>query len=333
VKLSTRHWAVVSGLLLLGSGLAACGGSAGSDAGKAVTTPATARTVVTFGTATPATKPEMATIIRVLSHRLQQDGISGSTFTPTSGGNIAVSIPGSSQKAGQAIATLGSPGNLSFRPVLCYAAASTVSPGQAHPAGPLPECSASSQLTAANLGVAPDSSSANGYDGPNPVPADPQFAAYRSTLSEDDATDANVLSPSSSGSPAFNPDGTRFVLGPAGLTNQGIVSARTVQQDGQWDIDLTLSKTGSQQWDQLARAQFHALIGVQLDGEVISAPITEPTQIVFTSFDGKVQISAGLTAREAKALADNLDSGPLPVELRRGAICPPSHRLFTGQRC
>ncbi len=79
-----------------------------------------------------------------------------------------------------------------------------------------------------------------------------------------------------------------------------------MQVDGQWAVNLTLSPTGASQWDKLTEQQFHAFIGVVLDGKVISAPITEPTQTSFTTFAGHLQISGGFTGEQARALAASL---------------------------
>ena len=61
---------------------------------------------------------------------------------------------------------------------------------------------------------------------------------------------------------------------------------------------------------------FRAL-AIDLDGQVVSAPITQPTQSSFTSFDGRVSISGGFTEDFAKTLAADLNFGALPVKLDR----------------
>lgn len=188
--------------------------------------------------------------------------------------------------------------SLSFRPVLCFASPLTLGAGQAPSAGPLPSCSPASALTAANLAV----NTSTGQSTANP-PADGQFSTYASTPQGDAGTGGNVLLPAA---PSQGEGGTRFVLGPAVLTQQAITAARAMQVDGQWAVNLTLSPTGASQWDKLTEQQFHAFIGVVLDGKVISAPITEPTQTSFTTFAGHLQISGGFTGEQARALAASL---------------------------
>ena len=78
-----------------------------------------------------------------------------------------------------------------------------------------------------------------------------------------------------------------------------------------------LTSAGSTQWDNLAKEQFHAIIAIDLDGQVISAPITQPTNGSFSSFNGQVQISGGFTENQAKTLATEFTYGALPVKLDR----------------
>ena len=189
--------------------------------------------------------------------------------------------------------------NLSFRPVLCYAPPLTVPAGQTS-AGPLPSCSSSYQLTEANLGVQPDSVPLEGYQA-NTVPPDPQFATYPSTTRANNKLGTTVLLP---GTPTNG--GGRYVLGPAAVTGNAVKSAKAQLLGGQWTISLDLTGTGSAQWDSFAQSMFHEIIGVVLNGKVISAPITQPTHPSFTSFDGHVQISGNFTGQQAKALAAEL---------------------------
>jgi hypothetical protein len=197
------------------------------------------------------------------------------------------------------VATGGSA--FSIRPVLCYAPPYSPAFGQPANTGRLPTCSASSQLTAANLSITPNASNVNGYTANSNIVPDPQFATYPSTATTRVYPDATVLLPGTT------VEGTgRYVLGPAGLTRSGVASAQATKQSGQWLIDLTLTNGGSVQWDALAAKQFHAILGVVIGGRVVSAPITQPTQSSFSSFNGQLDIGGSFTGRQAKAIASEL---------------------------
>jgi hypothetical protein len=191
----------------------------------------------------------------------------------------------------------------SIRPVLCYAPALTLPTGRTPSTGPLPACSPSSQLTTANLDVTPASNNVNGYTSHPTVPADPQFATYASTTPGNTNDNGTVLLPATSSNGA----GGRYVLGPAGITGAAVSSASAHQMSGQWAVDVALTRAGSPQWDALAQRQFHAILGVVVDGTVVSAPITQPAQSAFTSFNGHLQISGSFSWHQAKALAEQLN--------------------------
>ena len=111
--------------------------------------------------------------------------------------------------------------------------------------------------------------------------------------------------------------GERYVLGPAQMTGHSIASATATQdQTGQWVVDYTLTGPGSSLWDKVAEENFHQLLGIELDGVVYSAPIIQPTQSTFTSFDGKGEISGSLTQSDAQNLAQAMNFGALPISLK-----------------
>ncbi|HEX4217840.1 MAG TPA: hypothetical protein VHZ02_05710 [Acidimicrobiales bacterium] len=153
-------------------------------------------------------------------------------------------------------------------------------------------------MTAANLQIQPDASGYHGFVAPN-VPTDPQFGAYPSTSAPQGGANDTVLLPGPSSAQ------NRYVLGPAGLTGAQVKSASAQLVDGQWMVNIALTRDGATHWDALARAQFHAMIGIDVDGKVIAAPIIQPTQGAFASFGGQLQVS-GLTHSQAEALAAKL---------------------------
>ncbi|HVB94187.1 MAG TPA: hypothetical protein VND67_07695 [Acidimicrobiales bacterium] len=193
-------------------------------------------------------------------------------------------------------------GTFSIRPVLCYAPPLTLAAGQAPAAGTLPTCSASSELTATNLGVEPDSNNVNGYTWNSSIPVDPQFATYPSTSPANDNLGSTVLLPAAS----TNQGAGRYVLGPARITRSAIKSASAQLVNNQWSVSIAFTGEGATQWDTLAQQQFHAIIGIDVGGKVVSAPITEPSQTSFSSLNGRLEISGSFSQQQAKALAAQL---------------------------
>ena len=264
---------------------------------------------VVYKTAHPVTPAELDTIVTILGERVNS-GTSGATVESQGNNQVSVSIPGE-KNAQQTLATLGQTAQLFFRPAECYALPFKVAKGETPKTVPLPTCAAGTQLTAANLQVTPNSSNVNGYTSNTNISEDTQFTSYKSTPPSADTKDATVLLPGTAASGST----VRYVLAPAGMTGQAVKSANAQLNSGQWAVNLNLTSVGASQWDTLAREQFHAIIGIDLDGQVITAPITQPTQSSFTSFDGQVQISGGFTENQAKLLATELNYGALPVSL------------------
>jgi preprotein translocase subunit SecD len=101
------------------------------------------------------------------------------------------------------------------------------------------------------------------------------------------------------------------------MTGHSIGSAIAQQdQTGAWVVNYTLTKTGSPLWDSVAEKNFHTYLGIELDGVVQSAPLIQPSQSTFTSFDGTGEISGGnMTEADAKSLAIAMEFGSLPVRL------------------
>ncbi len=264
---------------------------------------------VVYKTHTPVTSDQLSTVVTILNSRVNT-GTSGATVSSQGKNEIAVSIPGE-KNTQKVLATLGNTAQLFFRPALCYAPAETLAKGAVATTGALPTCAASSALTSTNLAVKPDSSNVNGYTSNNNIPVDPQFATYASTTTDD--KNATVLLPGTSSSQGTG----RYVLGPATLTGAAVKSASAQLVSNQWAVSIVLTGPGSTAWDALSQQQFHAIIGIDLDGQVISAPITQPSQTSFTSFNGQVQISGSFTQDQAKTLATELNYGSLPVKLDR----------------
>jgi hypothetical protein len=236
-------------------------------------------------------------------------GIVASILVAALGFTLSATLGRASRGPSPSVGALSSPkpaavlsDAFSIRPVLCYAPPLAVGSDQSSSIRPLPTCAPSSELTATNLGVKPDPSNANGYTWNADVRADPQFAGNPSTPLANDNPNDTVLLPAQSSEQG----NIRFVLGPAAITRSAIQSASAQLVNNQWAISITFTGQGSTQWDTLAQSQFHAIIGIDIGGKVVSAPIMQPTQTSFGSFNGQLQISGSFNEKQAKALAAEL---------------------------
>ena len=175
--------------------------------------------------------------------------------------------------------------------------------------GSLPSaCSAARySLLAPNLTV--DESTGNSDEGS--IAPDPALASYPSTSAA--ANDSNPDTAVLVAVDAAAAD--RDLLGPVVLDHRAVASARADSQDAQWLVDVTLTEAGASAWDAVAKQYFHEVLAFDVDGVAVSAPLMQPSQATFTSFDGKIQVSGNLTERTATQLAAILTSGPLTVAL------------------
>ena len=264
---------------------------------------------------------EMDTTINIIRNRVDAAGVSGATVG-SQGDNVVVQFPGVNNP-GKLITLIGTTAQLFFRPVLCGAPAYTGLKGQPPPSV-VPQCNPQYATNQANLAVTPNSNSLAGYTANN-VPADPAFAAVPTTRPNSDDKNATVVLPSnpSAGAQQY----ARFVLGPSQLAGNAIAKASAVfdTQNSQWVVSYDLTGSGSPRWDQVAQANFHQYLGIDLDGQVDSAPIIQPQVASFGSFQGKGQISGNFTQATAKTLALELNYGALPVKLNliaRDSVSP-----------
>jgi len=259
---------------------------------------------VVYKPATPASNANMQEVITVLTNRVNGLGVSGAQVN-LQGKDVVVSVPGVTD-ARAVLAAVGQTAQLLFRPVLCQVStAKKLTPYT----GTLPACGSQYLLSAANLAVTPNSNSVSGFN-INNVPADPKFASFASTLPQNDNPNSYVILP------VLGSPGLRYVLGPSEMTGQAIGKA-VAQQDtaGAWVVNYTLTSSGSPLWDRVAKANFHQLLAIELDGVIQSAPVIQPTQSTFTSFAGTGQISGSFTQSSAKTLAIAMQFGALPVRL------------------
>lgn len=110
---------------------------------------------------------------------------------------------------------------------------------------------------------------------------------------------------------------SKYLLGPSGVAGTDLSGARAVDGSAGWQVDVTFNSRGSQELTSLtaALAQNGQQVAVVWDGTVASAATV---QSVVTG--GALQIS-GLTGQDqARALADILNLGALPVHLQTSSV-------------
>ncbi|HXQ90142.1 MAG TPA: hypothetical protein VN768_01220, partial [Acidimicrobiales bacterium] len=241
---------------------------------------------------------EMDTTVNVIRNRIDGAGVSGATVD-SQGGNVVVQFPGV-KDPGALIKLIGSTAQLYFRPVLCGAPSYTPpAKGKSPPSGPLPACGEYA-TTASSLAV----NTTSGQPANN-IPPNPAFASYPSTTPADDNPKHTVLLKADplSGGQQY----PRFVLGPSQLPGSAVASASAVFDTSisAWAVSYTLKAVTP--WDTVAQENFHQYVAIDLDGLVESAPLIQPQQATFTSFDGKGEISGSFTQATAKTLALELN--------------------------
>jgi preprotein translocase subunit SecD len=255
---------------------------------------------VLYKPAHATSQSNMQEVVTVISNRVNGLGVSGSTVN-LQGKDVVVSVPGVTD-ARKVLAEVGQTAQLLFRPVLCE----TGPPAKGAVAVKVvPACGAAYSMSAANLAVNPSTGQPT-----NNIGLDPQYSKIATTKPNLDNPKATVILP------ALGSSGLRYVLGPSQLTGRAVAKALAqTNQVGAWVVNYTLTAKGSPQWDQVASANFHAMLAIELDGVVQSAPLIQPDQTTFSSFGGSGQISGSFNADSAKKLAIAMQYGSLPVRL------------------
>jgi hypothetical protein len=182
-----------------------------------------------------------------------------------------------------------------IRPVLCLAPPYVANQQEG---GPLPSCAAPYETSAAGLNVIPMTSTQS-YSS-NDVAPDPALAGYPTTT-RDTASRAVLL-----GGLRPQNGGERYLLGPSDmkLSAANVTSAVVHQnQAGAWVVDIHLSAAASAVWDRVAEQNFHQMLAIDMGGKVVTAPLIQPTQASFTSFEGAMAVSGNITAANARAVA------------------------------
>jgi preprotein translocase subunit SecD len=149
---------------------------------------------------------------------------------------------------------------------------------------------------------------AQGFSSNNWSP-DPQYASYPSTnVHSPGYASRTVLLPGVSG--ACNETANeRCVLGPAEMSSRAIAKATvTRNKTGQWVVNYTTTGAGAAALDKVAHENFHQFVGIEVNGVVYTAPLMQPTQTSFSTFDGRGELTGNFDRSQAMRLAGALNS-------------------------
>jgi len=243
---------------------------------------------------------------RVMTTRLRAVGYASATVRISHGALVVTNGPRSLTNPAS---FLTSSPELFVRSVTCYAAA------QSGPVttSPLPSTCSGPQYAAPTATPSPDSVS--GFTMPTTEP-DPALSTYATTTPAQDAsspTSSALLPVLNSGDSATQ----RYLVGPTLVTLSSMVASASVTHmpsAGGWIVNLKLNTTEAQIWDHVAKEYFHRVIAIDLNGLIVEAPLIQPSNSTFSSFDGQMQLLA-LSSNDAYDLAAALTSGPLAVPL------------------
>lgn len=255
------------------------------------------------------TQEQLNQAVEIIRQRVDGAGVSEAEVTTSfgSGNNVVVSVPGTiSSETRQLIQASA---NMTFRPVLVAGDGAAVAEGSRTADDKLPK---------------PTAEPTDGSDR-NWITADlyKQYEAKDCTAARnEDADSADPTKPMV----ACSADGKeKYILGPVELSGSDISTASHSQETsgqgvttGRWAVNIQFNDAAREKFQNITsrlntiRAQnasdARARFAILLDGKVLSAPVS---QAVIS--DGKPQITGNFTEQEAKALADQLKYGALPI--------------------
>ncbi|HXD28374.1 MAG TPA: protein translocase subunit SecD [Arthrobacter sp.] len=241
--------------------------------------------------------------VKIIRQRVDGSGVSEAEITTQSGRNVVVSMPGVPDEKTREL--IQASANMEFRPVIKAGSWDPLPKAERTPAKDLPD---------------PKKKPENGSD-TNWVDAALQkkFEAYDCTaeLAKQDIEPADPAKPMI----ACDPDQhVKYILGPVAIPGTDIADATSGMQQsqqgfntGQWVVNLEFNGEGTTKFREVTER----LVGMQgaqnqfaivLDGQVLSAPTTNALIA-----DGKAEISGNFTEESAKALAEKLKYGALPI--------------------
>jgi preprotein translocase subunit SecD len=222
------------------------------------------------------------------------------------GSTVLVELPGVRDQQ-RAIEIVGQTAELRFRPVLGF-----LPPEGASSSSSSTTTSSSSSTTSTTAGDGTTSSTDTTAATTTTAPTT-TLAEVPTTSREDDIADQVVVLPDEDGL-------QRYQLGPTTVLGRSVESAKARFDGLNWAVDLAMTRSGIEGFNQLASQCFNAeptcptrLLAITLDGIVQSSP-----EIQTPTFErDQIQISGDFSEGDAKDLALILRYGALPVQLEQ----------------
>lgn len=261
--------------------------------------------------------------VSIIRQRVDAAGVSEAEITTQGAQNISVSIPGKVDDA--TLQRIEASAKLDFRPVLATDIGIAPTPQTEEE-----KAAADEKAAAAEKAKAEEDPTDTSSVDPDPLPESAGDLAWITPELQEKFTDFTCTSESvldTRESPADRPlitcdeRGMKYILGPVELEGDVITDAvaqaettQTGATTGGWVVQITMNGKGTETFGKISTRLFGAAepqnqFAFVLDGTVLSAP-TMQGQIL----DGRASISGDFTQDGAKALADQLKFGALPMD-------------------
>ncbi len=252
------------------------------------------------------TQDQLNQAVSIIRQRVDASGVAEADITTEGGRNIVVQIPGPADQ--QTRDRIQASAKLEFRAVIQTAAPATEFAGEDGKATPYPTPDETLNATPT---VEPTD------------PSDPNWVTEKlqaQLLAFDCDAEHDANAPEDQPLIACESDGSaKYILGPMELDGTVIndATAGREQQSGRWTVNLALDAKGTKIFgeisqrlnaNRLAQLSPRDQFAFVLDGKVISAPVMQAAIL-----NGKPSISGNFTQESAKALADQLKYGALPL--------------------
>ncbi|MBT2512696.1 protein translocase subunit SecD [Arthrobacter sp. ISL-30] len=253
--------------------------------------------------------------VAIIRQRVDGSGVAEAEISTQSGRNVVVSLPGTPSTETRAL--IQASADMNFRPVIIAGAGAAVPEEQRTPEDQLPKPTAEPTNASDTNWVTPEVYRAfEALDCDNPA----QDKQERS----DPAKPLVTCEPATADTPAI-----KYILGPVEVKGQDITGSSFDPVQGaqgsvtnSWGVNITFNEEGTRKFKEVterlngfytaAQAQGtedpKSQFAIVLDDQVISAP---RSLAVIT--DGRPQITGNFTEQSAKALADQLRYGALPI--------------------